>query len=339
MGKTQFIEDFFVGQRVSDVFLLTQKQLCINKNGGQYLSLKLSDRTGEIDGKKWETNDSEFDNLSDGGFYSVNGQITEFNGVKQLRIDSISRSGQSFNIADFMKKSDRNIDDMKKELKELIDSVKDANCKKLLDYFFNNPSFYKKFTEAPAAKFLHHAYVYGLLEHTLETCKICLNIASVFEFVNRDMLVMGALLHDIGKIREYEVKGVIDITDEGVMLGHLVIGAMMIEEANKNLNLDKAFISHTQHMIVSHHGNYEWGSPKLPKSLEAMLLHDADDMSFRVNRFVTETKDCPDMFTKKLSIPFERKLYAKNVYDYYHPDTEEKGQSFETFEEFLEAYK
>lgn len=337
MGKSQFIEDFYVGQKVSDVFLLTQKQLCINKNGGQYLSVKLSDRTGEIDGKKWDTNDSEYENLSEGGFYSVNGLITEFNGVKQLRIDSITRSGQSFDLADFMKKSPRDIEEMKKELGEYIESVKDQNCRKLLDYFFGNPSFYKKFTEAPAAKFLHHAYVYGLLEHTLETCKICIGFADIYDYVNRDVLVMGALLHDIGKIREFETKGSIDLTDEGILLGHLVMGAMMIEEANKKINLSKSFITHAEHLVISHHGQYEWGSPKTPKSLEAMLLHDADDISFRTFRFLEETRDCPDTFTKKISIPFERKLYTKNIQECLYPQEEEKV--YDSFEDFLDAFK
>ena len=195
--KSKFIKDYMVGERVNEVFLLTNKQLCISKTNKEYLSLKFVDKTGEIDGKKWETSESEFNNLEEGSFYLVKGLINEFNGL-QIKVENLTKTHEECNPEDFMQCSPRDIDEMKKELKEFIDSIQDENCQKLIHYFFDDQKFYKKFCQCPAAITFHHNYVAGLLEHTLEVCEICSSYAKIYPYVKRDILIMGAILHDMG---------------------------------------------------------------------------------------------------------------------------------------------
>lgn len=338
--KSKFIKDYITGERIGEVFMLSQKQLLTNKNGNYYLSLKLCDKSGDIDGKKWDTTENEYDRLVEGSFYEIKGSVTDFQGISQFRIDSIVPASGEYKADDFMKSSPRDMEEMKKELKEYIDSMKDENCKKLLSYFFDDQKFYKQFTESPAAKALHHAYVGGLLEHTLEVCKLADGIAQIYPFIKRDILVMGAILHDIGKIKEYSAKASIDFTTEGHLIGHLVIGAMMVSKACNELNLDELFTIHTEHMILSHHGKYEYGSPKRPKSLEAILLHYADDISAGVTQFVDATRDNPEeLFTRNNRTTFERKLFKGYIKDYFEPEKEEKDEKPEKYDDFLSFFE
>ena len=185
------------------------------------------------------------------------------------------------------------------------------------------------------------------MEHTIETCKIADNIVKAFNdenseynIINRDILITGALLHDIGKIKEYEYKAGIEITSEGNLLGHLVMGSMMIEEAQKELNLDKVFIMHMEHMILSHHGKFEYGSPKLPGSLEALLLHNADNLSFIVSHFknLCLEEDSDDLFTKKVSATLGTRLFKGYINEYFDGQREEEDKKKLT-DDFLNLWK
>ena len=331
MPKTKFIKDFLSGEKINDIFLLTHKQLCVGKNDNQYLSLKLADKTGEIDGKKWNiSSENEFDDLVEGKYYNITGLVNEYNGNLQFRVDSIAKTSENCNSADFLASSPKDINDMKKKLNNIIVSVKDEKCKKLLHYFFDNQSFYNKFIEAPAAMTFHHAYVSGLLEHTLDVCNVADKVASVYyEIIKRDVLITGALLHDMAKIREYKIKSGIEFTSEGQFMGHLVMGASMVEAACKELDLDEEFCGIIAHMILSHHGKLEYGSPKVPCTLEAMVLHMADELSFKVHYFVNlvQGDKSDDAFTKNNKTNFETRLYKGFVNEYLEKkDQEEKEQ-------------
>ncbi len=230
---------------------------------------------------------------------------------------------------------------MKKKLNNFITSVKEERCKKLLGYFFNNQSFYNKFIEAPAAMTFHHAYVGGLLEHTLDVCNVADKVASVYyEIINRDVLVTGALLHDMAKIREYKIKSGIEFTADGQFMGHLVMGASMVEAACKELDLDNEFCGIISHMILSHHGKLEYGSPKVPCTLEAMVLNMADEISFKVSYFVNlvENDRSDDMFTKNSKTNFETRLYKGFVNEYLRKKEEDETKQKIT-DDFLKLWQ
>jgi len=316
MPKTKFIKSLFPQERIDDIFVITQKLLGISKNGNQYLSLKLTDKTGDIEAKKWDTSDNEASSIREGDYFSIKGMVTEFNGSLQIRIDSLAKCSEALNPSDFMKSSQRSLDEMLEELDKFLKSIKETPASLLLDYFFSNKDFLNKFKYAPAAIAMHHGYISGLLEHTLEVAKTGDALAKIYPQVNRDILISGCLLHDMAKISEYSFNSNIEFTTEGHLVGHLVQGAMMVRDACAELELDELFSLHMQHMILSHHGKYEWGSPKRPKSLEAILLHEADNLSATVTQFKDAVDDSNDrnedgIFTRK-SKSFERRLFRGN---------------------------
>lgn len=316
MPKTKYIKSLFPQERIDDIFAITTKQVGISKNGNQYLSLKLTDKTGDIEAKKWDTSDTEANSIREGDYFAVRGMVNEFNGSLQIRIDHMAKSSEALNPADFMKSSQRNLDEMLSELNNFIDSVKDENASQLLEYFFKDNNFMQKFKYAPAAISMHHGYISGLIEHSLEVAQTGDALASVYKAVNRDILICGCLLHDIAKTTEYSWTTNIEFTAEGHLIGHLVEGAMMVKAACEELNLDELFSMHMQHLILSHHGKYEWCSPKRPKSLEALMLHEADNISANITQLSEAINDSndrnePGLFTRKVK-NFDRRLFKGN---------------------------
>ena len=163
MPKTKYIKSLFPQERIDDTFIVTQKQLGVSKNGNKYLTLRLTDKTGDIDAKKWDTSENEAVSITEGGYYVVRGLVNEFNGSLQIRVDSLAKSSENLDPSDFMKSSPRDLQEMQDELKDYIKSVKDENASKLLKYFFDDIEFFKKFSYAPAAKSMHHGYISGLI--------------------------------------------------------------------------------------------------------------------------------------------------------------------------------
>ncbi len=275
MSKGKYIKDLTISESINDLFVVTMKSLNVGKNSREYLSLRLSDKTGDIEAKKWETSEAEAEQITEGQVYLVKGTVNEYNQAPQIRVDKISRTSEKVNPADFMKSSPRDLDEMLAELRGLVDSVRTPEAEALLRYFFDDPKFMDKFRYAPAAISMHHGYISGLLEHTLQVAATGLAISGVYP-VNRDVVMCGCLLHDIAKTTEYSWSSSIEFTTEGHLLGHLYRGAQMVREACEKLGLNSVFSMHMEHMILSHHGKYEWCSPKRPKSAEAMILFIAD---------------------------------------------------------------
>jgi len=281
-----YIRELEEGSKISTTFLVKQKQLLPFKNKkGKFLHVILGDRTGEIEGRLWETAEDIFPRLNDKNIVHVEGEVSRYKDIFQINIISIAPS-ENYVIEDLLPVSNRNINEMENELDEVISSIENKNLKELLDRIFTDEELYRNFTRSPAAKFHHQAYIGGLLEHTLGVVKVADSLAGVYPDIDRCLLITGALVHDIGKIEELVYEEQIEYSDGGRLIGHIVLGVNLIQ---RNIDRIPAFPEDLKikliHMIVSHHGEYEWQSPKRPKFIEAMLLHYADMIDVQVDKF------------------------------------------------------
>lgn len=261
----KFIKDLKEGDRVSDIYLCKHKQSAVTKNGKAYDNVILQDKTGTIDGKIWDPNSAgigEFESLD---YIEVFGEVTSFQSALQVNMKRVRlcREGE-YNPADYLPVSGNSIEEMYGELLTVIDSVKNPYLKELLNSFFrNDEKFIKAFRQSSAAKTVHHGFVGGLLEHTLGVVKLCIYYCQAYTILNRDLLLTAAICHDIGKTRELSLFPENDYTDEGQLLGHIVMGSEMVGEKIRNISgFPGGLEGELKHCILAHHGEYEFGSPK-----------------------------------------------------------------------------
>ena len=276
----KYIESLRERARVSCVYLCKNRQSFMTKNGKPYESVVLQDKTGVIDGKIWEPNSegiNEFDKLD---YIEVFGDVVSFQGALQLNIKRIRKADEGeYDPADYLPVSERSINEMYSELLGYISSVKNPNLNKLLSMFFKeDEKFIKQFKNHSAAKSVHHSFVGGLLEHTLNVTKLCDFYSSTYPIINRDLLITAAIFHDVGKTVELSLFPENDYTDDGQLLGHIVIGVEMIGEAIRKIDGFPVKLStELKHCILAHHGEFEYGSPKKPALVEAVALNFADN--------------------------------------------------------------
>ena len=280
----RYINEFHEGEMIRDIYLCKQVQTLTAKTGRNYMSLKLQDKTGMIDGKIWELNNgiSHFEALD---YILIEGQVSSFQGVPQLNIRRVRRADQGeYDIGDYMPVTEKNVEQMYKELLELVDSVKEMHYHRLLRTFFaEDPDFIAEFKRHSAAKSVHHGFVGGLLEHTLGVAKLCNHLASAYPILNRDLLVTAALFHDIGKVAELSFFPENDYTDEGNLLGHIYMGAEMVGKRMDEIgDFPPVLVSQLKHCILAHHGELEFGSPKKPALVEALALSMADNLDAKM---------------------------------------------------------
>lgn len=269
-------------QGITGFFAAGSKQVRSKKDGTRYFAVALCDRTGSIEARVWDADGAgEFE---PGDVVKVRGQVCRYNEKLQVNIDKIRRAAPSeYDLGDFVPHSERNVDEMWTELQAWIASFTDADLKALLEAFLADPEIAGALRQAPAAKGLHHAWIGGLLEHVLSLMAMCDLAAQHYPGVNRDLLLTGVLLHDIGKLRELRWGTSFDYTLEGQLLGHITIGLGMIErriDAIPGFPPAKRLL--VEHLVLSHHGKYEFGSPKLPMTPEAILLHYLDDLDAKM---------------------------------------------------------
>lgn len=285
----KYIEELREGENITEHYLCKMKKQQKSKAGKNYISLRLYDKTGTVDAKIWDIN-SLIGDFEEGEFIKVEAFVTSFNGDLQLNIRRLRRSRPGeYNPSDFIPSSNYDLDELFSEFLSIIDTVSVPYLKELLqNVFVKNTSLSQEFRVHSAAKSMHHSYMGGLLEHTLSVTKLCINLANHYKgYVNRDLLVTAAMLHDVCKI--YELSGFPDndYTDLGQLLGHIVMGAEMITtEAAKIKDFPREAELLLKHCIVSHHGEFEFGSPKLPSTLEAFLLYCADNTDAKANMFI-----------------------------------------------------
>lgn len=287
------IQELEPAEKVTSFFVVRKKEIKTKKDLTPYLLLELGDRTGRISATLWENAKVFYDKINVGDIVKVRGVVIKYNDSQQLSIDKIRKAEPSdkVNPKDFVRRGKIDVEDLTRQFKETIDSVKNPLLRNLLDRLFSNQGSFNRFQEAPAGKLWHHAYLGGLLEHTMAVANVCETMTKLYPTADRDLLVTGALLHDIGKIDEYGYDpGFIDYTDEGRLWGHISIGAQCIRDVIEELEKEEGFPhelkKHLIHLILSHQGKYEHGSPVLPMTLEAMILYYADEMDSKANALV-----------------------------------------------------
>ncbi|MDE6167876.1 MAG: HD domain-containing protein [Acetatifactor sp.] len=284
----KYIKDFKEGDRVFDIYLCKYKQAAVTKNGKPYENVILQDRTGTIDAKVWEPNNPGIGDYSALDYIEVYGDVNNFQGTLQVSVKRIRvcQEGE-YRAEEYLPVSSKNIDAMYQELLGLIQSIENPYLRKLLEAFFvKDSAFAKAFRNSSAAKTVHHGFVGGLLEHTLSVTKLCDYYCSNYPMLKRDLLLTAAMCHDIGKTREISAFPENDYTDDGQLLGHIVMGSQMIAEKAKEIEgFPHGLLTQVQHCILAHHGKYEYGSPKLPALIEALALNYADDTDAKLETF------------------------------------------------------
>ena len=315
--KKQYISDLKEGSSVDSLFVVSKKLIKKKKNNEDYCVITLQDKEGSIEAIIWTEAFRNAEDFGEGDFVSVRGNVSEYRGGKQLTISSITKvkNKEDIEYSDFIRTTKENIDSMFSEIKSYIESIGNHYLKKLLNLFFEDKDFVRRFCHATAASRYHHAYRGGLLEHTLSVTKICDFLSGVYRNLNRDLLISGAILHDVGKIREYEVDVIIKVTDEGKLLGHITIGYGWVLEKIKQIGgFPEDLKERLLHMVLSHHGHKEFGSPRRPKILEAFVLYHVDHMDADVggyNIILEESGEGEDWST--FAKNFERSVMLKKL--------------------------
>jgi len=290
--KRVFIKELKEGDKVSNPFLIRSKKLLPFKNKtGKFLHVVLADKTGQIEAILWDKAEDCLSQVGECPVVKVQGDVETFRENLQIKINSLIPC-DNYALEELVPASPRDICVMQAELNKVIETINDENLKRLLHMITNDPVRYGQFSRAPAAQFHHQAYLGGLLEHTLGVARLCLHLAEIYQDIDRDLLVTGAILHDLGKTTELSYDLLIGYTDSGRLLGHIVLGSQIVAELIKQIpDFPKDLELKIIHMIVSHHGEYEWQSPKRPKFLEAMLLHYADMIDAQVDKFTRVSED------------------------------------------------
>ncbi len=282
--KSEFVADLQAEQNVTSYFLISAKEVRTGqKSGKPYLQLELRDRTGAIDARIFQNIESATDVRVD-EVVKVKGRVDLWQGKKQLVIDQIRPAKpEEFELGDFLPHTKRNVEEMFAELQGVAAGVTNPWIRKLLESVLDEPSIAERLKRAPAGKSMHHAYIGGLLEHIVSLCGVCRLVAPHYPEIDGDLLLSGAVLHDIGKLDELFYERSFGYTTQGQLLGHIVIGLQYLEkkmDAIEEFPADLKLL--IQHMILSHHGKEEFGSPKLPSFPEALMLHYLDDMDSKL---------------------------------------------------------
>ncbi len=283
--KTLFVTDLQDGQQVRDLFLISRKNSAETKAGKPYLALTLMDKSGEVEARVWD-NAQHLDQFAEvGRVVLVQAQGKLFRDQLQLNVTSLQAlETDQVSLRDFMPASRRSAEEMDAELTGLLKSVTDPHLAKLLNSIFQG-DLRRQFLLAPAAKMMHHACLGGLAEHTLSLCDLAMKMCDHYPELDRDLLLAGALLHDIGKVQEFDFSNVpFAYTDAGRLVGHLVLGSEMVRKQADTIDgLSAGRLDQLIHLILSHHGRHEFGSPCLPMTMEAILLHHLDDIDAKMN--------------------------------------------------------
>ena len=297
--KETFVEAIQTGQTVHDLFVVREKQLGYKKDGNPYLTITLADRTGNVKAVAWDNVEKISNAFATGDHVKVKANATEYKGVLQLVVISLSRQEPSeVNLRDFLPSTERDVDQMLARLIKISQTVKNPHLSRLLSAFFEDTAFVDRFRMAPAAKKMHHAYLGGLLEHTLSMALLIQAMAGHYKGIDEDLLLTGGILHDIGKVDEFFYETHIDYSDAGRLLSHIVIGVEMLEAKIATIDdFPEELSLLLKHMIVSHHGTRDFGSPEPPMTLESIILHYLDELDAKVTavRTFMDSEDDPNI--------------------------------------------
>ena len=281
------LNDLSIGDDFTMFLIVTKSEVKTSINGKQFLNLELRDKSSALPSKVWDNAEEYSKKLKEGTVVKVTGQIEDFKGAMQIKIGKISPAKENDNVKpeDFLPKSQRPLSEMFNELDQVIASIKNPFLNQLIKIILADGKL-EKYSKVPAGKGWHHAYIHGLLEHTLEIIRICELMCSIHPDLKRDLLITGALLHDFGKTEELTYDSTFDYSDKGKLIGHIVIGALEVEKAAVLIkNFPEDLKDQLIHLILSHQGKLEFASPVEPRTLEAIVLYQADELSAKTNAY------------------------------------------------------
>lgn len=288
------IAELTVGERVTATYAVKDKSLAPFKSKpGQYLSLTLGDATGEITARMWDNAEEAAALFQTGDAIIVRAKVEEYRGQNQLVIEKLKKAEQDARQkSELLPQSPRDLEALRQQLLAHVEEVEDAPLRALVDAFFGDEEFLEEFCSAPGAKRLHHAHVGGLLEHTVGVVQILETVAEIHPELDRDVLIAGALLHDVGKIHELEAGAAFEYTDVGRLVGHIVLTDRMVTEKMEAIeDFPAEMANRLTHLLLSHHGQKEYGAPVLPMTAEACALHYADNLDAHVQYFSQVVQD------------------------------------------------
>uniref|UniRef100_A0A7C4TEG1 HD domain-containing protein n=1 Tax=candidate division WOR-3 bacterium TaxID=2052148 RepID=A0A7C4TEG1_UNCW3 len=313
--KSQYVNELKIGQTVKEKFLLTRKNLKEKKDGGFYTQTEFADRTGAIEGIAWDDASEDLKELSIGDFVFIVGSVSEYNGRLQIVVSSIRKVAEDeIDPDDFLPRAEEDIGSVMEEIETYRKRIKNSYLKNLVELFFLDTTFLEKFCRAPAAKKAHHAYIGGLALHTRNILRLINGIQNSYNFLNFDLLLTAGFLHDIGKIYEYNYHKKIEYSTIGKMLGHIIIGYQMVSQKIDRISgFPEDLKLKILHMILSHHGELEWGSPIVPCFPEALVLHFIDNLDSKMEmmREASKQKRGEDKEWSDYHPLLEREIYLK----------------------------
>jgi 3'-5' exoribonuclease len=318
----RYVSQLQDGETVEEVYLVTEKQLRANRNGNLFLQMELRDHTGAIGARLWNAGEHLFRSFEEGDFLLVKAKVQLFQGALQMIVSHLERAEtEKLDLADFLPHTEHDVSKLLERLRSVLRKLSNPHLRALVECFLMDEELMRNFCRAPAGVRNHHAYVGGLLEHVVTLLDAADRLTPLYPNLDRDVLLMGVFLHDIGKVRELSFERTFAYTDEGQLLGHLVIGVeMLTEKAARVPDLTgepfpAELLLRLKHLILSHHGTYEFGSPKLPMTAEAIALHHLDNFDAKVHSFSRDIRD--DKNSTSAWTPFnqnlQRRLFKGNV--------------------------
>lgn len=286
----RFITELGENETIDQVFIVSEKQLRTNRNGNLYVTMRLADKTGSVSGMMWNANEHIYESFDNGDYLRVQASTQIYNGALQMIVTRVDRANaETVDESDFATLTTTDVDKLATRLSEMLRGVRNFHLRNLAECYLVDEAFMASFTSAPAGIKNHHAYRGGLLEHVLSLMDLAAVVAPLYEDLDPDLLLLGAFLHDIGKINELNYERDLSYSDEGQLIGHIVMAVSMLEEKIREAEKlsGEAFPNEMalrlKHMIVSHHGQYDFGSPKLPMTLEAIALHFLDNLDSKMH--------------------------------------------------------
>src|SRR5262245_3810477 len=297
----RYVQQMADGDSLDDVYLVVDKQLRANRNGNLFLQLELRDRTGSISARLWNAGEPLFRSFEAGDFLQVRGKVQLFQGALQIILSHLSRvPAEQVEVADFLPHTAQDVSKLYERFCVLLRKLDDPHLRALAECFLMDQQFVEAFCKAPAGVRNHHAYVGGLLEHVVTMLDAADRLAPLYPELNRDLFLMGVFLHDVGKVRELTYERTFGYSDRGQLVGHLVIGVEMLNEQARRVQeltgerFPEELLLRLKHLIVSHHGSHEFGSPTLPMTPEAIALHYLDNLDAKLHAFTRDIREDPN---------------------------------------------
>lgn len=312
-----FIDQVQAGQQINDIYLISQAVLRSTTNGKLYIAMFVGDKTGKTNGRVWNATEELFKSLPKEGFVQIIGRSELYQNTLQIVADKIaSVPAEKININDYLPITPKNIKQMYEEMIKILGEIKNPSIKALVDEFIKDKELMKKFCKAPAAMSNHHSYLGGLLEHTHNMLNSAKAILPCYPQLQADLVLAGIFLHDMGKTEELSYEMAFGYTDKGQLIGHIVQTVIMIDQKADAIEISQTILDSIMHIILSHHGEYEFGSPKLPMTAEAYLVNFLDNIDAKMNQIAEkiETDPSQDNWTGFIKA-LDSKLYRKRVVD------------------------